>query len=702
MEVKKDIMWRINISFIMMCLMGVVILVQIFRIQFVQGDYWTAQADSFSTRYKQVEASRGNIFSSDGRLLSTSIPIYDIRMDLLADGLTEENFNRNIDSLAISLSLLFPDRTAADFKSSLREARTSKERFFLVRRNVRYPELQTLKTFPLFRMGRYKGGLMVLQKEIREMPFKMLASRTIGTMRDFKPVGIESAYNNELKGVGGRRLEQRISGGMWKPLNDKEEIESKDGHDIVTTIDINIQDVAENSLEEHLMMHNADHGCAVLMEVATGEIKAIANLKRNAEGNYVEDFNYVLAEATEPGSTFKMASMLAALDDGLIDPEDSIFVGNGERKYGQLTMEDAHPPHFPKLSIQQAFETSSNVGISSAIVARYSKNPQAFIDKIKSFGLGTPLGLEIEGEGTPRIKNITAEDWSGVSLPWMSIGYETKLTPLQILAFYNAIANNGRMVRPHFVKEIQSHGRTIKKFGTEIIRDSIASPAALAKARKLMEGVVERGSAKELNKSPYRIAGKTGTAQISVNKFGYDKTHPSYQASFVGYFPADAPKYSCMVVVYAPSRDVYFGGAVSAPIFKDIADKVYSNHVDLHDDKPVHRDTTVSPLPLAKAGQQKDLKKVFAHLNIPSSTKDMDANLVAPVIQSDRIVMSERKNVAGITPNVYGMGLKDAVYLLENAGYRVKVNGRGNVVRQSINSGTRIIKGQLIILDLDI
>ena len=221
MEVKKDIMWRINISFIMMCLMGVVILVQIFRIQFVQGDYWTAQADSFSTRYKQVEASRGNIFSSDGRLLSTSIPIYDIRMDLLADGLTEENFNRNIDSLAISLSLLFPDRTAADFKSSLREARTSKERFFLVRRNVRYAELQTLKTFPLFRMGRYKGGLMVLQKEIREMPFKMLASRTIGTMRDFKPVGIESAYNNELKGVGGRRLEQRISGGMWKPLNDK-------------------------------------------------------------------------------------------------------------------------------------------------------------------------------------------------------------------------------------------------------------------------------------------------------------------------------------------------------------------------------------------------------------------------------------------------------------------------------------------------
>ncbi|MBK7431668.1 MAG: transpeptidase family protein [Bacteroidetes bacterium] len=695
-------MWRINISFIVMCLMGLVILVQIFRIQFVQGSYWISQADSFSTRYNKVDASRGNIFSCDGRLLSTSIPIYDIRMDLRADGLSDEKFNANIDSLAICLSTLFKDHTASEYKTSLRQARAANERFYLVRRNVRYAELQTLKQFPLFRLGRYKGGLMVLQKEVREMPFKMLASRTIGTMRDVKPVGIESAFNSELKGVGGRRLEQRISGGMWKPLNDKDEIESKDGHDIITTIDINIQDVAENSLEEHLIKHNADHGCAVLMEVATGEIKAIANLKRNSEGNYVEDFNYVIAEATEPGSTFKMASMLAALDDGFIEPEDTIFVGNGERKYGPQRMVDAHPPHFPKLSIQQAFETSSNVGISSVIVSRYSKNPQAFIDKIKSFGLGSPLGLDIEGEGTPRIKNITAKDWSSVvSLPWMSIGYETKLTPLQILAFYNAIANNGTMVRPHFVKEIQSHGRTLKSFDTEIIRDSIASPAALAKARQLMEGVVERGSAKQLNSSPYRIAGKTGTAQISMNKFGYDKTHPSYQASFVGYFPADEPKYSCMVVVYAPSKDVFFGGAVAAPIFKDIADKVYSNHVELHD-KPIEVDTTVSLIPFAKAGQQKDLKKVLARLDIASSTKDLDAHFVSPVVVSDRIVMTERKTSAGITPNVSGMGVKDAVYILENAGYRVKINGRGNVVRQSISTGTKITKGQLIILDLDI
>lgn len=701
MEVKKDIMWRINASFIAMCLMGLVILGQIFRIQFIQGSFWKAQAESSNVEMRNVEASRGNIFSADGSLLSTSVPIYDIRMDMKADALTKEIFDKNIDSLALCLSQLFPDRTEADFRNSLREARSQNERFYLVRRNVHYHELQALKKFPLFRLGKYKGGLMVQQKDKREMLFQKLASRTIGYMRDVKPVGIEAAFNEELKGVGGRRLMQRISGGMWKPLNDKDEIEPKDGNDIITTLDINIQDVAENSLEEHLREHNADHGCAVLMEVATGEIKAIANLKRDENGDYIEDFNYVIAEATEPGSTFKTASMLAALDDGLIDPKDTVFVGNGSRTYVRQTMKDSHAPHASRLSIQEAFETSSNVGISSVIVSNYSKNPQAFVNKVKSFGLGTPLGLDIEGEGAPRIKSTSAKDWSANSLPWMAIGYETKLTPLQILAFYNGIANNGKIVRPHFVKEIQAHGRTIKKFNTVVIKDSIASPQALAKIREMMEGVVSNGSAKVLSTSPYKVAGKTGTAQMVSNRFGYDKTHPSYQASFVGYFPADAPKYTCMVVVYAPSNDVYYGGAVSAPIFKDIADKVYSNHIELHD-KPLQKDTTVNLFPYAKAGQQKELKKVFAELNIPHYSADNDAHLVVPTVESDRVVMKERRTVAGLTPAVVGMGVQDAVFILENAGYRVVIRGRGNVVRQSIPVGTSIKKGQVITLDLDI
>ena len=701
MEVKKDIMWRINISFIAMLVMGLLILGQIFKIQFIEGSHWKAQADSSNIDYRKVDASRGNIFSSDGRLISTSVPIYEVRMDMKADGLSKEVFDANVDSLALCLSQLFVDRSPADFRNSLREARSANERFYLVRRNVQYHELQMLKQFPLFRLGKYKGGLMVQQKDKRELLFQKLAARTIGYMRDVKPVGIEASYNEELKGISGKRLMQRISGGVWKPLNDKDEIESKDGNDIITTIDINIQDVAENSLEEHLREHNADHGCAVLMEVATGEIKAIANLKRNENGDYIEDFNYVIAEATEPGSTFKTASMLAALDDGLIDPHDTVFVGNGSRVYSDRIMKDAHPPHFPRLSIQQAFETSSNVGISTAIVSRYSKNPQAFVNKVKSFGLGNVIGLDIEGEGLPRVKNVSAKDWSAISLPWMSIGYETKLTPLQILTFYNGIANNGKVVRPHFVKEIQSNGKTIKSFGVEVLKDSLASKNALAKIRQMMEGVVQNGSAKVLSTSPYKVAGKTGTAQMSTNNFGYDKTHPTYQASFVGYFPADAPKYSCMVVVYAPSNDMYFGGAVAAPIFKDIADKVYSNHIELHD-KLLQTDTTVNVLPIAKAGQQKDLKKILAELNISNYSKDNDASFVGTATESDRIMMSEKKIKAGIAPSVVGMGIQDAIYILENAGLRVKINGRGIVVRQSIDAGDAIKKGQVMILDLDI
>ncbi|MBL0102676.1 MAG: PASTA domain-containing protein [Bacteroidetes bacterium] len=362
-------------------------------------------------------------------------------------------------------------------------------------------------------------------------------------------------------------------------------------------------------------------------------------------------------------------------------------------------MKDAHPPHTTEMSIQHAFETSSNVGISMAIWKSYVKRPDQFVKKLQSFGLNTPLGLDIQGEGKPRIKNVTDKDWFPVSLPWMSIGYEVKLTPLQILNFYNTVANNGRMVRPHFVKEIQNHGKVLRSFGTEIIRDSIASPQALAKARQILEGVVQNGTASELKKSPYKIAGKTGTAQMTKNKFGYDKENPSYQASFVGYFPADAPKYSCMVVVYAPSNDVYYGGAVAAPIFKEIADKVYSNHLELHT-APLQLDTNVNVLPLAKVGMQKDLKKVCSALNVPMVSKDADARLGSSTINSDAVVTSERKTIAGIVPNVNGMGAKDAIAVLENAGLRVRMRGKGLVTRQSIEAGTRIQRGQIIQIEL--
>jgi cell division protein FtsI (penicillin-binding protein 3) len=389
MDAKKEILWRIYIVFFAMCLFAAAIVVQMVRIQFVQGDYWRSKADSLTMDYKRIEASRGNIFSDNGSMLATSVPIYDLRMDLQADGLTKEQFDTKIDSLSQCLSALFADKSAAEYKRELRRARADEERYHLIRRSVSFRDLQEVKKFPLFRLGRYKGGLLVEQKNMRNLPFKDLAARTIGYVRDVKPVGIEAAYNEDLTGYSGKRLMQKISGNVWMPVNDNNEIEPKDGNDIYTTLDINIQDVAEQALANHLAEHNADHGCAVLMEVSTGEIKAIANLRRSPTGIYAEDYNYAIGESTEPGSTMKMASLLAAMDDGLVDPEDTVNVGNGSTSYFGQPMKDSHPPKSSRLSVQRAFETSSNVGISRIIYQRYAKNPERFVSKIKSFHLAS-------------------------------------------------------------------------------------------------------------------------------------------------------------------------------------------------------------------------------------------------------------------------------------------------------------------------
>jgi len=693
-------MWRIYLVFACFLLFGIAILVQIFRIQFVEGDYWRSKADSLTTQIKSIEASRGNIFSSDGSLLATSVPIYDVRMDLKADGLTNEVFNKNLDSLSLCLSGLFLDKSRAEYNHDLRQGRNEGSRYFLIQKNVHYTDLQKLKNFPLFRLGKYKGGLVVEQRNVRELPFKELAQRTIGTLRDVKPVGIEASFDGSLQGASGSRLMQRIAGGVWMPLNDKEEVEPKDGNDIITTIDVNIQDVAESALEEHLRKNNADHGCVAVMEVATGNIVAIANLSKTSSGSYEENFNYVIAEASEPGSTMKLASLLAGIDDGLIDLDESIDVGNGSMTYCGQLMRDAHPPKKSKLTVKEAFMTSSNVGISKIITHYYSKHQQDFLDKLRSFGLNNKLGLQIEGEGRPRIKNANDKDWNPcVSLPWTSIGYEVLISPLQTLTFYNAIANNGRMVKPKFVKEIRYHGQLVKAFPTEIIRDSIVSPSTILKAHELLEAVVDSGTGRALKNPHYRVAGKTGTAQIQHPKFGYDKSHMTYQASFAGYFPADHPKYSCIAVVYAPTGGEYVGGAVSAPIFKEIADKVFSNEMDLHNEL-ASTDSTNKNMPDAKSGQQKDLNKVLAELNVNALTGNAEATWVSASGTDAGVMMVERKTNFGSVPNVMGMGIRDALYLLENSGLNVKVSGKGSVRKQSLDPGTKIMKGQKIVIEL--
>ncbi|HLG33734.1 MAG TPA: penicillin-binding protein 2, partial [Bacteroidia bacterium] len=581
MKPKKQVMLRVYLVYALMCLFGVAIVVQIFRLQFVQGEYWKQKADSLSTAYINIEASRGNILSEDGDLLATSVPVYDLYMDVRAPGITTELFYKKVDSLSLSLSNLFGDRTFAAYKKDLKTAWAERDRYHLLQRKISFKQLIAVKKFPLLRMGRNKGGLIVQQKDKRELPYKLLAARTIGyKVGAVKPVGIEGAFNEELQGVNGLQLMQKIAGNVWMPLNDNNEVEPRNGRDIITTLDVNIQDITEQALYNQLMTHNAEKGCAVVMEVATGKIKSIANLTRMPDGNYSETFNYAVGYSSEPGSTFKLASVMAAFEDGLLDLDDSVETYHGRFQYFNRTMKDSHEGGYGKVSLQKAFAVSSNVGISQLIYRSYAKKPDAFVNHLRRFNLDKKMKLQITGEGIPFIKDTKNKSWSGVSLPWMSIGYEVSLTPLQQLAFYNAVANNGRMVKPKFVDEIRDHGVTVQSFPTEIITDTLCSRSTLAKAKKLLETVVESGTATNIRNNIYKIAGKTGTAQVGYSKLNPDRK-VTYQASFAGYFPAENPRYSCIVVIYSPSSGLIYGSEVAAPVFKEISDKVYAMQFEL-------------------------------------------------------------------------------------------------------------------------
>lgn len=486
------------------------------------------------------------------------------------------------------------------------------------------------------------------------------------------------------------------------PIKDGNEVEPIDGKDLVTSIDINIQDVAESALKKQLELHNAEHGCVVLMEVKTGYIKAIANLSDRYGDGYYEYYNYAVGEATEPGSTFKLPALMAALEDGLVEIDDSVDTKHGKHKFFDRTMRDANDRGYGKISVQQAFEKSSNVGISRVIYDAYHKNPQRFIDRLYSMGLGKKLEVSIAGEGSPKIKNVSDASWSGVTLPWMTIGYESLLTPLQILAFYNAVANDGVMVRPQFVTKVLQHGKVVEEHNPVVINPSICSKQTIEKARILLEGVVSpEGTASNLHNAVVSIAGKTGTAQIANDKYGYHYDQKvSYQASFVGYFPTDEPKYSCIVVVNGPTNDVYYGNQVAGPIFKEIALKIYARDPEFQTD-PQHEDQELLVgVPISKSGNAQDLKTVFDHFEVPIEIIDLDAEWVTTVSQEDRVTFKKTILKPELVPNVLGMCAQDALYLMEQAGLDVRLSGRGIVKKQSIPPGSRIQDGMHVQLEL--
>lgn len=694
-----------------MCVFALGILYRICVIQFVEGDKWREKAEALTTKVEDMEAVRGNIFDANGALLATSLPYFEVAMDINAPSITDKIYKSNRDSLSFLLSKLFHDKSPKEYLKILNKARKTDDRYVLLKRNVSYKDLQVLKSFPIFRKGR-RGGLVTLQTNRRERPFQMLAGRTIGMARQgVKPVGLEGAFDTILRGVSGKRLMQKIAGDVWRPINDESEVESIDGSDLYTTIDINLQDVATHALLKTLVKNNASYGCAVLMEVKTGEVKAIANLSRKDSSEYTESFNYAVGYATEPGSTFKLASLLAVIDEYGVSLEEKINVGNGECTYFDKTVRDAHAPEAPVLTLQRVFETSSNVGVSKIITKYYSKNPQQFVSKINSFHLGKPLGLSIPGEGIPLIKHTRGPGWSGVTLPQMSYGYETLITPLQTLTLYNAVANDGKMVKPRFVREIKRNGVTVKKFETEVMSERIVKKETIRKAKKMLEGVVTNGSGKALNITAFKVGGKTGTAAIA--RTGYRKGSGRtaygdvgdrlYQASFVGYFPADNPLYTCIVVINSPSNGIYYGAAVAGPVFKEIAEKVYSSSLNCID--PVNNRTElITRAPATITGRSEELDELTHAFSIPSQSVSAGKIVYRNMADSSRIkyveVNVERQLKKGIMPNLQGLSAKDALYLLENNGINVKILGFGSVKKQSIEAGQKFNKGNKIVLTL--
>ncbi len=696
MNIRANILMRVYLAFGLIVLFALAVFVRLIDVQFRQGHKWVAMADSLSTKEFDIEATRGNIYSVDGSLLATSVPEYELRMDMFAGGIQDDKiFNSKVDSLAMKLSAFFKDKSAKEYSRYLRKARQDSARYVLIKRKVSYQDLKVIRAFPLYNIGKHSGGLMAIQKNKRILPFKALAARTIGYKNENvkNGVGLEGAYGNYINGETGRRLMQRISGGVWIPVNSEAEVAPKDGADIISTIDINMQDLAQSALEKQLIKSQAHHGSVIVMEVETGEIRAVANFTKVEEGVYKEQFNYAIAGNQDPGSTFKLASYMALLEDKKVDTNTLIGTEN-YRLPGGHTIKDSHGS-IGVVTVKRAFEQSSNSAIAQLINNNYRDNPKQFTDHLYNWHLNELTGLQIPGEARPVVKNPkTFKSWNkNMTLPQMAYGYEMQLTPLKMLTLYNAIANNGKMVAPIFVREIRRLGNPIEQFKAKVMNEKVCSDETLSKLKVMLEGVVTNGSGKQIVYNPlYKIAGKTGTAQVADANLGY-KAKRQYQASFVGYFPAEKPKYSMIVVINDP-KGAYYGALVSGPVFREVADRIYASDVKMYNKVEEHlAGNTVAPE--AKAGQSQATKKVYNAFGV-KALYAAKSEYFNSVDTNNGVAYEENTPVKGVMPNVNGMGLKDAMFLLGNVGLKARVKGSGKVVSQSIQAGSKIGKGLMV------
>lgn len=696
MNIRKSIILRVRIAFLIIGVFAIAALARIVMLQTEDDRKWVKMAEEIDLDYRRVKATRGNIYSDNGSLLATSLPSYKIAFDpaIASSGV----YKKGIDSLVYLLSRHFNDNSRQYYKRKINDARLAGKQYLVLNRKlVKYQEKKEMSKWPIFREGRHKGGIIFEKIDHRYRPFSYLGYRTVGFVNDNKDgAGIEYSFNKYLAGQDGKALYQKMAGGKWRPLHDASDVRPVEGFDIHTTIDVNIQDVTESALLGALKAHDADYGCAIVMEVETGEIKAISNLTKNEKyHDYREIFNYAVQGLSDPGSTFKLASIIALLEDSKLKLTDSIETGDGLYMFYDRAMRDHKPGGYGTISVKEAFEVSSNIAISKLVYSQFGSDPQRYIDYVNSFGLSQPLGFQMIGEGLPKIKNPSDKSWSGITLPWMSIGYELELTPLQILAFYNAIANEGKLIRPIIVKSISQADNDIRYYETEVLKRKICSSKTLREVKTLLEGVVENGTAKNISNDYYKIAGKTGTAQKIVNG-RYTK---KYSTSFVGYFPAESPRYSCIIVIDSPKGFQQYGSNVAAPAFKEIADKIYSLDLDLHKSFSAQKDVNDGIFPVIRAGYREDLERICEELAIPNEATTSEDWVKAQ--RKDNAVLWTTDEIAPeIIPDLSGMTLRDAIFLLENQGLAVSYQGSGRVVGQSMSPGKKIVKGSRISLKL--
>ncbi|CAN5779685.1 penicillin-binding protein [soil metagenome] len=704
MEVKRDILWRVYMAYIAIAVVCVIIFVKAFYIQQVQGDLWRSMSDSLHLKMQSIDADRGTIYSADGQMLSTSVPQFDIYVDFGADGLRQKNgelFYKNLDSLSYCLADLFQDKTQSAYKKILSTGYKKKDRYYLLKRKVSFKDYYQLRQFPLVRLGKNMSGFIAETKNIRLNPYQLLAYRTIGLERaNAQKVGLEQTYDTVLRGEEGKRLVRFIAGGVAVPVNNENEVEPENGKDIVTTLDTRIQEIAENALMKMMLQSESQYGTCVVMETQTGKIKAMANLGQKPDGSYWEDYNYAL-RATEPGSTIKLATLLSVLSEGKTSINDMVEVGStGSAFVGVRNVNDAERAPKPVMTVRECFAHSSNVGMGKIAYNTFAAQPDKFRSYLHQLKVDTLTGIDLRGEEKPRITKVKKNTEGLHAMVTMSFGYALQVTPMQTLTLYNAIANNGKMMRPYLVNSIQSDGLLYRQIEPTMINEQIVEPKVVKDAQNCMKAVVTEGTAKGIFKNtPYTVAGKTGTAHVADGKYSYDDG--VYQASFVGYFPADKPQYTCIVVIKTkPHAPLHYGGQLSAPVFKEVADRLYSMFIK--DNMQYATATQNDSINYVYAGAVKDVKQIMQTIGVKykdSSAKKAQYAMVSkgniqPVIRTQSI---SNKTM----PQLSGMTLKDAVLACENMGLKVNVQGKGRVVIQSLLAGQIVKQGQQVSIQLN-